>query len=224
MVALDKRTGTTVWASPPLAEERGCYCSPLLLSVGDRPLLVNCGSKHVFAIDAETGKLAWQMAQADPQNTVSSTPVLAGNRLIIGNSSRTFSAVFGIEFDDASADQAWSTRLSASHRGLVAVGNRAFGAASRGAGRDWMGIDAATGTATRVADSPAGALMYADRRFYCLTERGTMILYELANEKFEVAGSFPFADQQDVWAHPVVCHGRLFLRCHETLSCYDIRR
>jgi outer membrane protein assembly factor BamB len=223
MVALDKRTGTTAWASPPLAEERGCYCSPILLSVGDQLLLVNCGSKRVFAVDAETGKLAWQIMQVDPKNTVSSTPVLAGNRLIVGNSSRGFGAVFGIKFDELSAHKVWWTELSVSHRGLLGIGNRAFGASSRGAGRGWVGVDATKGGATQLADAPGGSLIYADKRFYCLSERGTMTLYKLTDEGFEATGSFLFADQKDVWAHPVICHGRLFLRCHDTLSCYDVR-
>ena len=29
---------------------------------------------------------------------------------------------------------------------------------------------------------------------------------------------------REVWAHPVVCQGRLFLRYHDTLYCYDVRR
>ena len=29
---------------------------------------------------------------------------------------------------------------------------------------------------------------------------------------------------KNVWAHPVLCQGRLFLRYHDTLYCYDVRR
>ena len=27
----------------------------------------------------------------------------------------------------------------------------------------------------------------------------------------------------DVWAHPVICGGRLYLRYHDRLYCYDVR-
>ena len=30
--------------------------------------------------------------------------------------------------------------------------------------------------------------------------------------------------KKDVWSHPVICDGRLYVRYHETLHCYDVRR
>jgi hypothetical protein len=50
-----------------------------------------------------------------------------------------------------------------------------------------------------------------------------MTLQKLTDDGFETMGSFQLADEKDVWAHPVICDGKLFLRCHETLFCYDIR-
>ena len=29
--------------------------------------------------------------------------------------------------------------------------------------------------------------------------------------------------KKDAWAHPVLCNGRLYLRYHETLFCYDVK-
>jgi hypothetical protein len=75
-----------------------------------------------------------------------------------------------------------------------------------------------------VSELPRGSVIYADKRFYCLTERGTMTLQELTKDGFKTTGSFQLADQRDVWAHPVVCQGLLLLRYHDTLYCYDVRR
>jgi hypothetical protein len=75
-----------------------------------------------------------------------------------------------------------------------------------------------------MSELAGGSLIYADGHFYCLTERGMMTLQKLAGNRFETVGSFQFANGKDVWAHPVVCSGRLYLRFHETLSCYDIRQ
>jgi hypothetical protein len=78
--------------------------------------------------------------------------------------------------------------------------------------------------ATALNDRPAGSLIHADNRFYCLTERGTMTLQKLDGDRFTEMGSFQFAEGKDVWTHPVICNGRLLLRYHDTLYCYDIRR
>jgi len=85
-------------------------------------------------------------------------------------------------------------------------------------------FDAATGTPVRLAELPPGSLIYADKRFYCLTQQGTMTLQELTDKGFRTTGGFQLAEGKDVWAHPVVCKGRLFLRYHDTLYCYDVRR
>ena len=119
MVALDKRTGGPVWATPALDGEKASYSSPILVNVGNRKLLINGGSKYLFAVDSENGALLWHVLQADPNNTVNSTPVLFGSRLLLTNSSRGFGAVFGVEFGDNSASRAWTSELSISHGGTV---------------------------------------------------------------------------------------------------------
>ena len=52
-----------------------------------------------------------------------------------------------------------------------------------------------------------------------------MALVKPAPAAFEFAGRFSLVEERkpDVWAHPVICDGRLYLRYHETLFCYDIR-
>jgi outer membrane protein assembly factor BamB len=223
MVALDKQTGDTVWASEPLAEESASYSSPILLAIGDRHLLVNGGSRYVFAVDAQSGELCWHLPQEDPKNAVNTTPILAGDGLFFTNASRGGGAVFGVKFDDQTAKKAWSKELTISHGGAVGIDDHLFGASSRGIAKGWVAIDTAQGTPRQLGELAGGSVIYADGRFYCLTTRGTMTLQELTADGFKTAGSFQLADEKDVWAHPVICRGRLFLRCHDTLYCYDIR-
>jgi outer membrane protein assembly factor BamB len=224
MVAHDKRTGAPIWATPALDGEQASYSSPILINVGNRKLLVNGGSKYVFAVDSENGALVWQLPQVDPKNTVNSTPVLCGPRLLLTNSSRGYGAVFGVQLGDDSASRAWTSELSISHGGAICVDGRLYGASSRGEVRGWVSIDAATGKATQVSDQPGGSAIFADGRFYCLTAPGMMLLQERTEAGFRTAGTFQLAEGKDVWAHPVLCQGKLFLRYHDTLYCYDVRR
>jgi outer membrane protein assembly factor BamB len=224
MVAHDKRTGAPLWATPALDGEQASYSSPILINVGPRQLLVNGGLKYVFAVDSENGALVWRLPQVDPNNTVNTTPVLWGRRLLLTNSSRGFGAVFGVQFGDDSASRVWTRNLTISHGGTVCVDGQLFGASSRGDVRGWVMIDVATGKPTLVSDQPGGSMIFADGRFYCLTASGIMLLQELTEAGFRTAGTFRLAEGRDVWAHPVLCQGRLFLRYGDTLSCYDVRR
>ena len=50
-----------------------------------------------------------------------------------------------------------------------------------------------------------------------------MTLQELTKDGFRTVGDFELAKRKDAWAHPVLCKGRLFLRYHDTLYCFDVR-
>jgi outer membrane protein assembly factor BamB len=68
------------------------------------------------------------------------------------------------------------------------------------------------------------AMVWAAGRLYCQVQDGTVALLKLHPAGFEVAGRFQLADARsgDAWAHPVLLDGRLYLRYHETLWCYDV--
>ena len=149
--------------------------------------------------------------------------LLSSGLLVFTNCSRTYGGMYGLRLEGLPGDRAWSARLKVGHRGLVGVDGRLWGASSRGLAGGWVAVDVATGTPTRVGELPGGSLIYAEQRFYRLTERGTMTLEELTRDGFKTRGSFQLAAGKDVWAHPVVCQGKLFLRYHDTLFCYDVR-
>ncbi len=66
---------------------------------------------------------------------------------------------------------------------------------------------------------------FADQRLYCLSEEGEAALLHPGANEFEVAGRFRLVPERksDAWTHPVIAHGRLYLRYHETLFCYNVR-
>jgi outer membrane protein assembly factor BamB len=223
VVALNKHSGDTVWTTPAVPDERPSYASPLLLRTGDRRLMVNSAAKHAFAVNVATGKLCWQLKQLDPSDTISTIPVLGENELVLTNASRGFGAMFGIRFDDTHAERVWTRQLSISHGSAVGVEGQVYAASSRGEAKGWVSVAAATGAVQVGAELDPGSLIYADGHIYGLTERGRMTLQKPTDDGFEMVGSFQFAQGKDVWAHPVICDGRLYLRFEDTLYCYDIR-
>ena len=87
-------------------------------------------------------------------------------------------------------------------------------------------LDAATGRLLyENRDLTKGAALFADARLYALCEDGWMLLLEPTAASFEERGRFRMANprDRDAWAHPVICDGRLYLRYHDAITCYDIR-
>ncbi len=221
MAALDKNSGETLWASEPIDGEQAAYASPILLDTGPRRLLINSTARHAFAVDSDTGELCWQVRQLDPDNTITTTPILAGDGIVLTNASRNFGSVLAVSL---AGKQFWSADVKTSHGGAICVGDSVYLSSSSRAVRGWARLDAKSGAATVLNDQPTGSLIYADQRFYCLTERGQLTLQKLDQDKFVQMGSMQLAEGRDVWAHPVICQGRLLLRYHDTLYCFNIRQ
>ena len=124
-----------------------------------------------------------------------------------------------------SAEEVWTTKLDTAQGGVVSANGRLYGSFYPRRG-GWAALDAATGEV--LYDAPEmvkGAAAYADNRLYALCEDAWMLLLRDADTKFEVEGRFRLGSprDRDAWAHPVILDGRLYLRYHDTLYCYDIR-
>jgi hypothetical protein len=122
-------------------------------------------------------------------------------------------------------EHVWSSRLDTVTGCAVLLGDTLFAAGYK---RDkwWFGVDWATGeTKCELKDFTTGAAVYADGRLYCFDERGQVGLLNATADSLEVAGQFHLITDRvrDAWAHPVVHDGRLYLRYHDSLWCYDIR-
>ena len=65
--------------------------------------------------------------------------------------------------------------------------------------------------------------LWADDRFYCLGEKGTMYLVEADPKGHRTVGEFkiPNAGSQ-TWAYPAISGGRLFIRRRDKVFVYDI--
>ena len=76
----------------------------------------------------------------------------------------------------------------------------------------------------------AASLCYADGHLYLHGENGDVALVEASPESYRERGHFTPSEQpkhsnemEKAWAYPVVANGRLYLRDHDTLWCYDVK-
>lgn len=246
MVALDKRTGETVWTTEPLrlgpspgpahqrlAEPDGetdnaSYTSPVLFSLGAQRQLVSCSSRHVFGVDADTGRLLWTRPYPTVHQVIAATPVVIGDSVFVTapntpNGGARFRFLEGNR--GPAVETVWNTPLDTCQGGVVLVGDSLFGSWYRKQ-KGWACVDVRTGEVRYSLDDLAkGSILYADGRLYCLSEEGEMALLEPGLDRFTVRGRFRLVPGRvnDVWTHPVLHAGRLFLRHHEKLFAFDVR-
>ncbi|MFG0291392.1 MAG: polyvinylalcohol dehydrogenase, partial [Rhodopirellula sp. JB044] len=70
-----------------------------------------------------------------------------------------------------------------------------------------------------------GSVTYADGHLYVRGERGDVALVEATPNEYREKGRFSQPDRSDknAWAHPVISAGRLYLRDHDRMLCYQLK-
>jgi outer membrane protein assembly factor BamB len=229
MAALDKLTGKTVWVSEPIAGERAGYASPILFEFGGRRHIVTMSSRHALGADADSGKLQWTTEFVNRYQVNVCTPVYSGGRVLFVSPDGPNATAYdlGVQGDRTQAREAWKNDLDTCTGCGVLVDGVFYGAGYRKL-RGWRGLDWKSGETKFAASEPdSGSCIWADGRLYILSESGPMSLLKPTPGGFETCGRFnlvpPSPRKSDVWPHPVLLDGRLYLRYHDTLWCYDVR-
>lgn len=228
VAALDKRDGRTLWTTPPLGDDFVTHSSPILFRHGGRRLIANCSSAHGFGVDADGGKLLWSVPLKNQYGTNISTPIFGSGCVYyvtpyteLGRLYRLRAAGQGVE-----ARHVWTHPLdTVTGSGVLVDGTLYCAGYSRS--KWWFGVDWQTGeTRCELKDFTTGAAIFADGRLYVLDERGKAGLLRPTSDGLEIVGRFALvADRvRDAWAHPVLLDGRLYLRYHDTLWCYDVKQ
>ena len=227
IAALDKLDGQTVWTTEPLGDDRTSHCSPILLRYAGRRLITSCSSAHGFGVDADTGKLLWTVPLKNPHGVNVSTPVYGSGSVYYVTPYAEMGRAYHLVMDGQAltAEHIWTSGLDTVTGGAVLIDGTLFAAGYRKS-KWWFGVDWQTGrTKYELKDFTTGAAIYADGRLYCLDEKGSVGLLKPCPDGLEIAGRFTLVTKKvrDAWTHPVLHDGRLYLRYHDTLWCYDVK-
>ncbi|MGA1238494.1 MAG: PQQ-binding-like beta-propeller repeat protein [Limisphaerales bacterium] len=244
--ALDKLTGETLWTSPPLKlgpspspeqqrlpEPAGeidgpSYASPLLFLNHQQPTLITCSQRHILAIHAKTGQLLWSQPLKTRYDVIAATPVLANGNIFITAPDTDNGGLLlhpGNGSSSPIVQTLWTTRLDTCHGGIIHLNNHLYGSWYR-RNKGWAAVNLDSGEIDySLHDLPKGSITYANNRLYVLSENGEAALLQPTPTSFVNHGQFKLTPERvsDAWTHPVILHGRLYLRYHESLHCFDVR-
>lgn len=230
IAALDKKTGKTVWAGKARPEdtETAGYSAPILVYWGRRKrILIASTSFRTFAADARTGKVLWTAKLPLTKNACSTIPVLCGDSVFITSTSikEQFSSMLRISSGADKVSKTWTEQFRTTCGSSVQVAGDLYMASERGV-KGFLRIDAKTGKVKAKLPDPIDASMvWADGKLFVLSATGKAMLLKTTSDGFKELGSFAIVEgkKKDAWTHPVLLNGRLYLRYHDTLFCYDVK-
>jgi outer membrane protein assembly factor BamB len=227
VVALDKRTGRTVWRTErsidfkdlkadgtPDAEGdyRKAFATPQIAMVGGKPVLVSIGSKATYAYDPFTGKELWRVEERGSHS--GSTRPVVGHGLVFYPSGFPTGEVLAVRPDgrgDVTATHvAWRLARGAPKKpSLLLVDDLLFMIADNGIATC---VEARTGAVVwtaRVGGAFTASPLSAPGRVYLFSEEGKTTVLE-AGRAFKVLAENELGD--GFMATPAVAGTALFLR------------
>lgn len=185
MVALDKKTGRTVWRyDRPRELYEGVeplfllksYQTPVIVQVDGKPQLVSNGAMLVTGHEPRTGKELWRVRYRD-DSPVSS--IVSGHGLLFVNSggspgaSHVLAVRQGGEGDVTDTHVAWTmTKDTPSESSPVLVGDLLYTVSDQGMLICKQAVTGETVWSERLAGQYGASPLYADHRIYLCSKQG----------------------------------------------------
>jgi outer membrane protein assembly factor BamB len=227
ILALHKNTGEVVWHSKSGTHEHH-YSSVVPATIHGTPQYVQLSMDNIRGFAAKDGKLLWETAFPG-QTAVIPTPVVRDNLVYV-------TAGYGVGCKqvrigpDNQVETVFENKVMKNHHGgVVLLGGHVYGHAEPG----WTCQDFKTGEEVwNHRGFGKGATGSADGMLYCLEEgSGAVALVEASPKEWQERGRFTLDPQSTIrsrqgriWTHPVISHGRLYLRDQDLIYCYDVRQ
>jgi outer membrane protein assembly factor BamB len=230
-VALNKKTGETLWKCLVPGAPRASYVSAIVADAGGQRQYIQFTQKALVGVAAADGKLLWSYDKpANRQGIICSTPVLHDSEVFASSAYTTGGGLIKLSKDDKGGvkfDEVYFTKnMQSQHGGMVLIDGALYGASGGNEGGFLTCIDFATGkvlwTDRKV---PKGSIAAADGRLYFRTESGVTYLIEPSQKGLVEHGQFkqPDRSKANAWPHPVIANGKLYLRDQDVMLVYDVK-
>ncbi len=223
VVALDKRTGETMWTSQGFSDPAG-YASPIVADIGGVRTVMTLTGEAGVGLRAADGRLMWRYTRPANRTANVATPVFYDNKVFYTSAYGTGGGLLELRAQggEVAAEELYFTRdMRNHHGGVVVVDGYLYGFNNS----ILTCLDFETGERMwRDRSVGKGSLAYADGHLYILSENNVVGLVEATPTGYSEKGRFEMSDQGfPSRAHPVVSDGTLYIRDQGTVTAYDIR-
>lgn len=223
IIALDRITGKTGWISKALGEIPS-YCTPLLVKLPTRNILVTFSLHAFLGIDTKNGKLLWFHKQDRDGDIHGNTAIYDQGFLYYNSAAGNGTVKLELSKDGSSIKEIWRTRkFSNAFGGFVKVNDYLYGSGYEP--RFWKCVDVNTGNVVDSLKFDRGVTIYADSMLYCYNEKGEVGLVKIQANKMELVSSFKITKgTNEHFSHQVISNGVLYVRHGKALLAYDIKK
>jgi outer membrane protein assembly factor BamB len=237
IVALDKKTGDTIWkaAMPadvgPRGKDGAGYSSIVISQAAGVKQYVQLIGRGVIGVRAENGEMLWGYNGIANDTANIPTPIVHDDFVFCSSGYGTGAALLKLVKNGKGvrADEKYFLKpnvMQNHHGGMVLVGDYVYCGNGHNQGFP-LCVNLRTGKVAwhpgRGAGQESAAVAYADGNLYFRYQNGVMALIEATPKKYNLKSTFQLPGSgQPGWPHPAIAEGRLYLRDQDELFVYDI--
>jgi outer membrane protein assembly factor BamB len=238
IVALNKKTGETVWASPmpdevgPRGQDGAGYSSVVVSQACGVRQYVQLVGRGIIAVAAEDGKPLWSYNRVANGTANIPTPVVKDDLVFCSSGYDTGAALLKVvkRGEGLGVEEVYflPARLMQNHHGgMVRLGDYIYCGHGHNEGQP-LCLNMKTGKPAWHNQGPgegSAAVVYADGNLIYRYENGVVALIQATPTGYRLKGAFrPVSVKAQGWPHPVVAGGKLYLRDQDVLMCYNLHK
>ena len=223
ITAFDMNTGDVQWT---WRGDGPGYGSPVVAEFGGTRQIVTITQGKLVGIDVANGTLLWERAFVSPNFTNSTTPIVAGDLLVVSSGNGPPTSAYRITKKGTQwvVDTAWENpdvpmRLS----DAVLAGDVLFGISTRNAGQ-YFGVDVKTGKTLWTSEgrqAAHAAIARSGDLVFSMEEDGELIVARNSRTAFEPLHRYKVSDAA-TWAQPSYSGNRVFVKDVSTLALWTL--
>jgi len=223
VVALNRFNGKLIWTSPGKGE-LSAYCTPLIVTLPDRKLLVTHTASSIIGIDASNGNLLWSHPQPNEWSVHANTPVYDNGRIFCFSGYGQGGPMLKLSNDGSSVKEEWfSKTLDSRMGGAVVVDGYLYGSGDQG--KEWQCIDWKTGEVKYKSPAAAkGVVIFADGLLFGYSQKGELFMAPANSNGLKITGMTKITLGSDQhWAHQVLNDGVLYVRHGNSIMAFKVK-
>ncbi len=230
LAAYDEQTGKLVWKGegvrPTDGENHSGYTSPMLMEFDGQTQIVILTGLALSGHDPRSGEMLWSVPFPTQLAINCAQPLAVSNdRIFITASYRVGGAMVQVNRSDDGhrwqAEKKWESRSLRSKFSCPIRHDGAIYGLDEGI---LVCIDPANGERHwKRGRFGHGQLLLADDRILILAEDGDLALIEPNTDEYRELGRIRVLPGVKTWNPPALSRGRLLIRNHHEMACYDFR-
>jgi outer membrane protein assembly factor BamB len=232
LVALDKKTGRTIWTGRVPEGDGAAYSSAIKAKLDGQNQYVQFLGKGVVGLSAAEGNFLWRWNHPANFTANCSTPIAQDDCVFAASGYGTGGGLLRLGHEDNDMNEEkeitreelyFTKHMKNQHGGMVLVDGYIYGS-DEGL---LTCLEFKTGKVKWADRQPGkGSIAYADGHLYYRNEGGPIILARADPNEYVERGRFdqPNRSDQNAWPHPVIANGKLYIRDQDLLLCYNVKK